>query len=257
MKSQQSLKTTYEIERAKWNELAKDEKLGGMLLRDGDNFSKYAHRTSTMVGVDEFLGDLRGKRVLEYGCGLGEITLLLAKSGAKVNAFDLSEKSVSITRERVEINDAGKQTQLTVAAGEHLPYASASFDVVFGKAILHHLDVHVGWHDLHRIIKKGGKAVFVEPMGMNPLINFARNHLPYPHKNPRGADRPLVYWEIMKWGQRFSKFHFKEIQLTSMLERALGFGVRIHALRRLDGYLLKHFPFLRRYCRYVVMYMVK
>ena len=51
-------------------------------------------------GIAEFLGDLRGKRVIEYGCGLGKLTVLLARSGAQVTAFDLSEGSVEVARKR-------------------------------------------------------------------------------------------------------------------------------------------------------------
>lgn len=54
-----------------------------------------------------FLGDLRGKRVLEIGCGLGQIAVLLRKSGADVTAFDISLMSVVATRKRAEVNRGG------------------------------------------------------------------------------------------------------------------------------------------------------
>src|SRR5439155_1558838 len=141
-------------------------------------------------------GDLRGKHVLEYGCGLGEISTLIARTGAQVTSFDLSAASVAVTRQRSEANDLSERIDLAVAAGESLPFADESFDVIFGKAILHHLNVQLGWPDLYRVLKTGGRAAFVEPMGMNPLLRFARAYVPYPHKNPRGADRPLNYDEI-------------------------------------------------------------
>jgi hypothetical protein len=42
-----------------------------------------------------------------------------------------------------------------------------------------------------------------------------------------------------------------------MFERGLGFNRPIPFLRKLDEVVLKHLPFLRRYCRYVVLYMIK
>jgi SAM-dependent methyltransferase len=149
------------------------------------------------------------------------------------------------------------EVELAVAAGESLPYADESFDIIFGKAILHHLDVSVGVCDLHRVLRPGGKAAFAEPMGMNPILNLARARVWYPHKHPRGADRPLTYAEIAAWGRQFSEFSFREVQLLSMAERALGFGKKLTFLRRVDELLLDRTPGLRRYCRYVVMYMVK
>lgn len=256
---QKKLESTYAVEREKWDQLARgaENQIERKILKSNDDFYKYAERTATMVGVNEFLGDLQGKRILEYGCGLGEITSLLAKTTGNVVAFDLSKKSVEVARLRGRTNGVEDHVSVVVAAGERLPYADESFDVVFGKAILHHIDPNLGYFDLSRVLRKGGKGVFVEPLGMNPFLRFARAHLPYPSKNPRGADRPLDYKDIQKWGSRFEKFHYKEIQFLSMLERAFGFGKRFHFLRRLDEQLLEHWSYLRRYCRYVVMYMIK
>jgi len=38
--------------------------------------------------------------------------------------------------------------------------------------------------------------VFIEPLGANGLLKFARDHLPYPNKNPRGANIPLRHKDI-------------------------------------------------------------
>lgn len=247
----------YQVEREKWDTLATQGQADLRSKVPDDDFYKYARRSSTMKGISQFLGDLRGKRVLEYGCGLGEISVLLARSGAKVTAFDLSEVSVNVTRRRTVANDVADQVDLVVAPGEKLPFADESFDVVFGKAILHHLDVNSGWAHLYRVLKPNGKAAFTEPMGMNPLLNFAREYVPYPNKNPRGADRPLNYDEIRAWGLAFKEFQYREFQLLAMLERGFGFNRRFRSLRQMDGFLLKNLPFLRRFCRYVVLLMVK
>jgi SAM-dependent methyltransferase len=251
------LEETYQVERTKWDALAEQKVKSLRVLEPEEDFTTYAQRTSTMVEVHEFLGDLRGRDVLEYGCGLGEISTLLAKSGAKVTTFDLSSKSVNTCRQRARLNHVDKQIKLAVAAGENLPYADESFEVIFGKAILHHLDVNIGWREISRVLKPGGMAVFVEPMGMNPFLNFVRDHVPYPAKNPRGADVPLNYDDIHKWGRGFRQFSYREIQLFSMLERGFGFRRKIRLFRQADDFLLKHVPFLRRFCRYVVMYCIK
>jgi SAM-dependent methyltransferase len=252
-----SLDETYRVERTKWDALAEQKLSSLRILPPEENFHTYAQRSSTMVGVSEFLGDLSDQQVLEYGCGLGEISTLLAKSGAHVTTFDLSSKSVFTCRQRAKLNGVDTKIKLAVAAGEHLPYADESFDVIFGKAILHHLDAGIGGCDIGRVLKPGGRAVFVEPMGMNPILNFVRDHVPYPHKNPRGADRPLNYNDIQQWGKGFRKFWYREIQLLSMLERGLGFRKHLGLFRKIDDFLLRHLPFLRRFCRYIVMYYVK
>lgn len=251
------LDRTYQIERSKWDSLAAQKGVQLNKLRADETFEQYAARVSTMVGVSEFLGDLRGKHVLEVGCGLGAISVLLAKSQARVTAFDLSLNSVIRTRERAQANDVADRARVAAAAGEALPFADASFDLILGKAILHHLDAELGAPELYRVLKPDGRAAFVEPMGMNPLLRFARAYVPYPKKNPRGADRPLSYREIHRWGSEFRYFQFREIQLLSMLERGLGFGRPLKWLRHMDEVLLSRAPYLRRYCRYVVLTMVK
>lgn len=254
-----SLKETYQVEKEKWNSVAekKQVQMERLLLKPGEDFYTFSRGSATHIGVEEFLGDLSNKHVLEYGCGLGQMTSLLAKNSAKVTSFDLSINSVNYTKKRAQLNHVDGKIELAVSAGESLPFASESFDIIFGKAILHHLNVHHGWYDLYRMLKPGGRAVFIEPIGMNPILNFIRDHVPYPNKNPRGADSPLIYDEIQAWGKGFREFRYREIQLLSMLERGLGRTIRLKPLRNLDAFLLRHFPFLRKYCRYVVMYMVK
>lgn len=252
-----ALEKIYQVERAKWDALAAESLNSLKVLRQDENFYTYAERASTMVGVNDFFGDLRGKHVLEYGCGLGEVAMLLAKSGALVTTFDLSPKSIQTSRQRAKLNNADCNIRFAVAAGENIPYANNSFDFVFGRAILHHLDADLGWSEISRVLKPGGKAVFVEPMGMNPVLNFVRDHVHYPHKHPRGADVPLSYNDIHKWGKGFHEFWYREIQLFSMLERGFGFGKKFILFRQIDGFLLKQVPFLRRFCRYVVMYCIK
>jgi ubiquinone/menaquinone biosynthesis C-methylase UbiE len=196
---------------------------------------------------------------LEIGCGTGISTALLAKNGAHVYSFDISPTSVTVAYKRAQINGLDSLVNLTVAIGEKLPYASNTFDIVYGRAILHHLNVGMSSPELLRVLKPGGKALFVEPLGMNPLLNYIRDHVPYPEKNPVGDDRPLHYDEINAWGKSYSQFWYKEVHFLGMIERAFGNTrkVRINILHKIDNLILKLFPFMGRFYRYVVIYMIK
>ena len=249
------LNEAHEAERQKWDAIAEQNRNAALAPPRDADFEAFARQSGRLVGVADFLGDLRGRRVLEYGCGLGETSVLLARSGADVFAFDISPTSVALTGKRARSD--GVEVEAMVAAGEALPHATEFFDVVFGTAVLHHLDPEVAAPELRRVLKSGGKAVFAEPLGTNPLLRFARDHLPYPQKTPRGADRPLTYDDLRRWGEGFGSFSYREVQLFSMTERLLGYRKRIPPLRRLDDVLLTRFPALRPLCRYVVLYMVK
>lgn len=248
-----ALEQVHETEKAKWDEVARREYADAAALPPYEDLADYVRRNPALAGIDDWLGDLRGKRVLEYGCGLGKLSALLAMSGARVHAFDISKTSVEVTRRRAELN--GLAVEATVAAGESLPYPDGAFEVVIGKAVLHHLDVERGPAELRRVLAVGGRAAFLEPMGMNPLLRLARSRLPYREKTPRGADVPLSYREISAWGEGFSQFRFREVQLLAMAERLFGWDPRFPALYRLDERLLRRFPRLRRHCRYVTLFM--
>jgi SAM-dependent methyltransferase len=246
----------YEVEIAKWDALASVPTSDPSLAVAHADFAAYSRQDSTMLGIADFLGDLRGRDVLELGSGMGEMTTQLARSGARVTAVDISPASTAVARRRAELHGVEASIEFVVAAAERLPLESDRFDVVTGKAVLHHLAVDRTAPELHRVLRAGGRAAFAEPLGTNPVIAFARDHLPYPGKNPRGADVPLSYADIAAWEAPFSVAEHREVQLLESVERAFGLRPR-PALRRADDWLLARFPGLRRMCRYVVMTMVK
>ncbi|RJP51490.1 MAG: class I SAM-dependent methyltransferase [Anaerolineaceae bacterium] len=246
-----SLDERFRSEKAKWDEISKRQAQEVEIFPSGMDFHEFARQDAEFPGVSEFLGDLRGARVLELGCGAGVMAVLLAKAGAHVTAFDLSSESVRLTRHRASLNHV--ELEPLVSAGEFLPFASESFDVIIGKSILHHLVIEIGRRDLYRVLRKGGKAVFVEPLGMNPILTFARKYIPYPHKAVVGVDRPLTYDDMRAWNTEASEWQAQEIQFLSMLERAFGWDTRFEFLRKTDRFLLKNVPFLRRFCRYAVI----
>ncbi|HET7473155.1 MAG TPA: class I SAM-dependent methyltransferase [Candidatus Limnocylindrales bacterium] len=246
----------HETERRKWDahahaSLPRLEDLRA--IPPGTTFRTYTTGRLLLDGMADFLGDLDGREVLEYGCGLGELTIVLARSGARVTAFDLSSASVDVSRRRAEREGVADRVSFLVAAGESLPFPDGSFDLAVGKAVLHHLEPAAAARELVRVLRPGGRAAFSEPLGMNPLLVFARAHLPYPGKHERGADRPLTRADLDAWRAPFERVRMHPVQLLSMVERALGFGHPIGPLRTLDRLLLRRWPGLGRFCRYGIL----
>lgn len=244
------------IEIAKWDALASVPTADDELMVAHADFGAYARDDATMVGIAEFIGDVRGREVLELGSGMGEMTTLLARSEADVTAVDISPASIALGRRRARLRRVDTAIDFVVAAGEQLPFEPGHFDVVVGKAVLHHPDLGRAAPELHRVLRPGGLPTFAEPLGTTPLIAFARDHLPSPDKNPRGADVPLSQHDIGAWEAPFSAAQHREIQLLAMAERALGRGP-MSRLGRAGDRLLELFRSPGRLCRYVIMTRVR
>jgi 2-polyprenyl-3-methyl-5-hydroxy-6-metoxy-1,4-benzoquinol methylase len=103
---------------------------------------------------------LNGKCVLVIGCGFGEDALRVAKLGARVYAFDLSQESIEIARERAGRESLG--IDFRVAPAEKLPYEDGLFDVVLAHDVLHHCDVARTVAEICRVVRPGGLLVVSE-----------------------------------------------------------------------------------------------
>jgi 2-polyprenyl-3-methyl-5-hydroxy-6-metoxy-1,4-benzoquinol methylase len=111
-------------------------------------------RLQRCVGSE--LSALKGKTVLEAGCGAGRFTELLVESGARIHAIDLSV-AVEANRENV-----GEHPNYRVAQASLLtpPFPKASFDLVICLGVLQHLpSPEEGIRSLWSMVKPGGSLV--------------------------------------------------------------------------------------------------
>lgn len=107
-------------------------------------------------GVLEWLAAQPGERILDLGCGDGQLTGRIAATGASVVGVDASPEMVAASRAR---GIAAEE-----ASAESLPYTNGAFDAVFSNAALHWVhgqDAMMA--EVHRVLKPGGR--FVAEMG--------------------------------------------------------------------------------------------
>ena len=203
--------------------------------------------------VFEWLGDLRAKRVLELGCGAGDYTIMMARHGAQVTAIDIAPASLMITRRRAGRSGVDSAVGVSCAAAERLPFPAETFDRVVGFGLLHHADLSALGPEVRRVLRPGGRALFREPLGTNPVLQFAREHLPYRDKHRSPNENPLNYADIARLGVHFRSTRVREFYLFSMISRVVGSEMSIPALWALDEFLIRHLPLVRRWCRYVLV----
>jgi SAM-dependent methyltransferase len=223
----------------------------GLRFADDDYLD---HETWVRPAFDR-LGDLRGRRVLDYGCGHGMAAVVLARRGAAVTAFDLSPGYVREAEDRAAAN--GVTVRFSVADGERLPFADGSFDAVWGNAVLHHLDLARAGAELWRVLAPGGVAVFCEPWGGNPLLAFARRWLPYPDKHHTPDERPLTARGLAPLREHFPGLQVEGFQLLGMVRRVWRNRRVAAALDAVDARLLRCVSGLGNWCRYVVLTLPK
>jgi ubiquinone/menaquinone biosynthesis C-methylase UbiE len=111
-------------------------------------------------------------RSLEIGAGTGYFSLNLLQAGVVRDATctDISPGMVSTLAANAE--RLGVQVKTARAEAESLPFADASFDLVLGHAVLHHLpDLRRSFTELHRVLKPGGRIAFAgEPSRIGDRI---------------------------------------------------------------------------------------
>jgi SAM-dependent methyltransferase len=197
------------------------------------------------------LGPLSGKRVLDHGCGHGMAAVVLGWQGACVTAFDLSAGYVHETTQRARAN--GVSVRAVIADGNRLPFPSEFFDAVWGVAILHHLDLEQAVLEVKRVLKPEGVAVFCEPWGGNPLLTLARHWLPYRGKERTRDEKPLTAADLPLIRKHFAHCQTDYVQCLGMIRRAWPACPFLPQLDRWDAQLLRHFPALGRWCRYLVL----
>ena len=115
--------------------------------------------------------------VLDYGCGTGDsLKKVIEFKPKKIIGIDISE--VSIQKAKNFINKSSTSIELMVDNCEKTKFKDQTFDIIYGTGILHHLNIKNCLEEINRILKPGGKFLFIEPLGTNPLINFYRKLTP-------------------------------------------------------------------------------
>ena len=143
-------------------------------------------------------------QILDYGCGVGSsLRKVVEFSPKKITGIDISEVSIKKAK---EVSKENSKIELLVDNCEKTRFQNNSFDVVYGTGILHHLNLEVCLTEIFRILKPGGKFLFIEPLGTNPLINLYRKLTP----QSRSVDEhPLVDMDFNLIQKKFSKTKIK------------------------------------------------
>ena len=195
------------------------------------------------------LGSVTGKRIVDFGCGSGANTVLLANRGADVWGVDISEDLIRLAQRRMAVSGRPSGAQFIVGSAHDLPFPDGSIDVVFGIAILHHLDLQLVAREVRRVLKPGGRAIFQEPVRNSRIVRFVRSLIPYRAPDISPFERPLTDEELHAFAKPFSSsrirpFLLPHVQLGQVLPVVRQQWRRLYAI---DGALLRSVPALQHF----------
>jgi SAM-dependent methyltransferase len=228
-----------------------------------DTFARYAKPPAGTPYPLEYaynqLGDVTGKRVIDFGCGSGANTALLAHRGAHVWAIDISEDLLRLGQRRLAVSGRPGEATFIAGSAHDLPFPDNSIDVVFGIAILHHLDLDLVSREVRRVLKPGGRAIFQEPVRNSPVIRFVRSLIPYRAPDISPYERPLTDAELQRFAQGFGScsiraFALPHVQVGQVLPVVKNHWRRLYEI---DARVLRRMPWLSRYASIRVISLTK
>ena len=133
--------------------LVRDSYLGADVLESAARFEASGELAETL----RLLGDLRGRAVLDLGAGIGMASRAFCRAGAgRVVAVE-PDPSEEVGRGALARVVAGSAVEIVADPGEALPFPTGTFDVVYGRQVLHHAgDLPKMLSECARVLRPGG-----------------------------------------------------------------------------------------------------
>jgi SAM-dependent methyltransferase len=136
--------------------------------------ANYGPEIPTEAGL-RLLGDVRGKRVLELGCGGAQCSISFAKQGATAIGVDFSAQQLAFARRLCEREDV--KVELRQGDLADLAFLRAdSIDLVFSSYAFGYVDdLNRVFRQVHRVLKVGTPLVFSLPHPASEMFDLDRN----------------------------------------------------------------------------------
>ncbi len=200
------------------------------------------------------LGDIRGKTVLDLGCGTGENIVPLVERGARVIGMDISPDLIALARKRLD--DANQEATLEVGSAYDTGLLAESVDVIFCIALVHHLDIGRAVDEMLRILIKGGAVILKEPVRFSKVYAFLRGLLPA-REDISEFEHPLSREEVTAMTERFEVREVRYFRLPFIPLVFRIFPSTSSAAWKVDRWILRHCPAAERYATIVTMKLRK
>jgi SAM-dependent methyltransferase len=219
-----------------------------------DSFEGLSEKVDYLRSVPAFYGNLRGRNLLEMGCGNGWLSRRFAKSGANVWACDISPGMIDIGGRLAQA--AGLDIVFETKICEELDYPEGFFDFLFMHMALHHCDVPATARQMHRVLKPEGKAVVVDDYAYHPIMRLYRKITPNRHTK---HEHPLTESDVSIFCSTFRSCEVEYSGITNLFETSRNrFAIAIKPyLRKVDSMLCSCFTPIRKFSRIIILKATK
>ena len=250
----------------KWAEIEDPEKIEVKLINE-------ASTSPEMRFITKQIGNFNGKKILDVGCGLGEVSIYFALKGANVTALDISSGMLKKTSQLAKLNGVKIKTHLATA--EDFNFSdNEKFDVIYMGNCLHHANIDRSMKNVVSHLNKDGIFLSWDPIAYNPIINIYRL-IATKVRTPDEHPLKLSDIKLIKNYFKFSETNY--FWFTTLIIFVLMFIVQFKnpnkerfwktviyeskkwewlykPLERLDKIILKVFPPLKLLCWNVVIF---
>lgn len=194
-----------------------------------------------------------GKKILDYCAGTGETSVIIAQGvSASIEAFDISPIAVKIADKRKGVNNVQNLITFRVMSAYDMKYEDNFFDLIYGNAVLHHLDLDKALMEINRVLKKDGVVVFREPFSGSSTLRKIRSLFPL-KKGSSEYEHPITFENIEVISNGYNNFSVRFFGIFSRIDRFVKHKGFLTIIDGLDGFILDNIPFLKRFARTVVI----
>lgn|SRR5215469_4889209 len=168
---------------------------------------------NVVQAAEDFLGGVKGKFILEVGCGRGATLLELARRGATTVGLDYSEEALDVCRAHERQNGTTGRTTFVNGDARKLPFPSESFDYVFSVGLIEHFeDPGQLLAEQNRVLRRGGYILVQVPQTYSLYTPMKMLLI------------RLGKWPYGGWETQFSKRQLSDLAVKAGFEPQLCYG---------------------------------
>ena len=234
----------YDIERAIFDRVASRTIITPMNKATFDRYAspRWPHLfpKETMFAL---AGDVRGKTILEVGCGEGREAVQLAYCGANVTGIDISDVSIDVARKRADLEGFKIEFKVDNIV-ENDSLGDECFDIIWCNLILHHIadSLDLVMHKIKHALKPGGMFISREPVTYARWLKQIRDLFPKcSEKEDDPNEQPFRDHEFKIVNKHFPNLSVRPYRILARADYVVNNLFIIRTLARADN-LLFRFP---------------